>query len=771
MKEFKIAWGNIKRRKSSSITLAIMSALAVVMLIISLSLLTGVGSLVETRIQALNAGDITFAINANFWTDELTYIVENADGKIEHETKHAMLGEAFIQDSTEHNAIFMFTHLPQNPNLNTVYVLNQLSTTPQNPIILPLVYRTRGFRAGEDFVVNSLGFSQSFIIYGFFETILFSAPAMHKAFINPAAFDIIEQDYSFFSVYTTSMTFETTAQSQDFLFGIILTDFEGILLHASNIGGMRINMTSFPMIMAALLSLVALIVVVISLIVARFNIINSLEQDMKTVGALKGIGYSSKQLIGATILQYLLIVSVGAILGLILAFPLMIGVGNIVASTTGLLWAGISMALPAIISVIAVVGTMTLATYLIARRTKKITPIVALRSGIETHSFKKSATNLQQTKMPLNIAMSIKMFKGNFRRNIAVFITLTLFGFMATLGFAAHYNFVVDSSAYRAMMGLEPAHVRVVAFSDEIATNNFGTIADRQNVRATLEFDFAWGYLEEGQGLRFMVFDDVADREVTALISGRLPVADNEIIITAATSNWIGYRIGDSLEMQHSNGNSSTFLITGLTQGSGANGFMNRAALERMQENAVFRHLYIYLYDSSDEAIVEFMNGLVQDFGRDMAIINYVEQFEGFLRTLEQPINIAMIFIMLITIFVIVLVLFLMVNTIINRHKKEAGMLKAVGFTSRQLILQMLLSFVPVILAGVILGVVLGLVATNPLLGLMFSGLGVAQAAFIIVPALAIFGALIIAATSVVTILLVSLKYNRITAKELIAEG
>jgi len=541
------------------------------------------------------------------------------------------------------------------------------------------------------------------------------------------------------------------------------------MLQGSTLSNVRMNLTSFPIIMAAILSLVALIVVIISLIVARFNIISVLEQDMKTIGALKGLGYSSKQLIRATILQYFLIVAVGATLGLILAFPLMRGVGNIVASTTGLIWAGLSVVVPSIISIVAVAGIMLLATYLSSRKTKKITPIVALRSGVETHSFTKSATNLTKTKMPLNIAMATKMLKSNFKRNIAVFITLALFGFMATLGFITHHNFVIDTSAYRAMLGMEPAHVRVITPSADFAVENFGNFENRENVQRTLEFDFVTTHMIEGQQLRFMVFDYVNDRLVNPVIRGRQPIESNEISLLSQAANWLGVGVGDSIEVQHLNGNRATFLITGITQGWGANGFMTTAGVRRMDDNVVLQNIYIYLYNYSDYAIRTFMNGLVEDFGRDIASVNYVEQHEGFFRIMEQPINIAMIFIMLITIFVIVLVLLLMVNTIINRHKQEAGMLKAIGFTSRQLIVQMLLSFLPIILGGVMLGAVLGLVLTNPLLGLMFSGLGIAQASFIIVPWLSILAAAMIAVVAVITILLVSLKYKGTTARSLIA--
>ncbi|MCL2848026.1 MAG: ABC transporter permease [Firmicutes bacterium] len=774
MKSLKIALSNIRKRKSSAITLTIMALIATIMLTISLSLLTGVGSLFDTRAYELNTAHIAFSIDARGWSDEVYQQITSAENLTEYKIQEAFIGEVrYILNDRSVRAPFIFTLEPQNPNLNTVEVLDRLSTTPQNPIILPLMFRFNGFNAGDNFTLTSVGTTHGFTIYGFYESIFFGSPTvgLFMGFVSEETFSALNEDNNLFPTYTVSLKFETMIDAENYFWNELIPNFldGGLLLSSTTLLNIRLNSTSFSLIMAIIMSLVAIITVIIALIVARFNIINSIEQDIQTLGALKSIGFTGGQIIKAILLQFLLIITVGIILGIIITIPLMGIVGTMVSSTSGLLWANMGMILPSIIAVVAVLGTIMLVSFLIVRKAKKITPINALRNGLENQIYKKSITNLESSVMPLNISMAGKQFKTNFKRNITAFLTLTLFGFMTVLGFTMHHNFVTDTSAYRDMVGFEPAHIRIVAFNNEFAIENFETISSKENVRATLAFEMFSLSMSTGEQFGINVWEDIRLREVNTIIRGRHPVAYNEISIMAQTSDWLGISIGDTITLEHSNGKTADFRVTGIFQGWGAMGNITLDGLSRLQDEVVLRNMYIYLYDYSDQAIANFMNSLVTEFGRELIIINYIESFNEFLAQLQGPIEIGMTFIIIITIAVIVLVLFLMVNTIINRGKKEAGILKAIGFTSGHLILQLLLSFLPIILGGVMLGTLLGIFTTNPLLGLMFSGLGIARATFIIVPWLVAIGAVLLICTSIITLLLVSIKYRKITARSLIA--
>ena len=90
----------------------------------------------------------------------------------------------------------------------------------------------------------------------------------------------------------------------------------------------------------------------------------------------------------------------------------------------------------------------------------------------------------------------------------------------------------------------------------------------------------------------------------------------------------------------------------------------------------------------------------------------------------------------LVNVAIIYLVIKLLLKTIFIRKEKEFGIKKAVGFTSRQLRLQLALSLFPVSLIAALAGAVLGFFLVNPLVSVVLGGFGIASADFLISPAL-----------------------------------
>ena len=54
------------------------------------------------------------------------------------------------------------------------------------------------------------------------------------------------------------------------------------------------------------------------------------------------------------------------------------------------------------------VGAVALVVWLSAGRIRKIEPIVALRQGVLTHSFKRNHVPLERTGAPLQLALALK---------------------------------------------------------------------------------------------------------------------------------------------------------------------------------------------------------------------------------------------------------------------------------------------------------------------------------------------------------------------------
>ena len=68
-----------------------------------------------------------------------------------------------------------------------------------------------------------------------------------------------------------------------------------------------------------------------------------------------------------------------------------------------------------------------------------------------------------------------------------------------------------------------------------------------------------------------------------------------------------------------------------------------------------------------------------------------------------------MLMVLIITVLVVVvMILYLVIKTMIIKRKKEFGVMKAIGYSTIQLMNQISMSFLPVIITGVAIGGVLG---------------------------------------------------------------
>ena len=124
----------------------------------------------------------------------------------------------------------------------------------------------------------------------------------------------------------------------------------------------------------------------------------------------------------------------------------------------------------------------------------------------------------------------------------------------------------------------------------------------------------------------------------------------------------------------------------------------------------------------------------------------------------------------LVNVAIIYLVIKLLLKTIFIRKEKEFGIKKAVGFTSRQLRLQLAMSLFPVALIAAGIGAVLGFFLVNPLISVVLGGFGVASADFLIYPFMILLTIVLVVLLVFGMTYLMSGRMKRVSAYDLIQE-
>lgn len=154
--------------------------------------------------------------------------------------------------------------------------------------------------------------------------------------------------------------------------------------------------------------------------------------------------------------------------------------------------------------------------------------------------------------------------------------------------------------------------------------------------------------------------------------------------------------------------------------------------------------------------------------GRLNTTINIDSMIDGTASVYVSLMAIIVIAILVLSAIITAFVLYLLVRTILNNKQRDYGILKSLGFTTGQLILQTALSFMPTIIVSAIIGLTVCSLIINPLTALFLSGIGIVKCTFTVPAGFVIISGIALVLFTFVTLCLLSLKIRKIAPKSLL---
>lgn len=519
---------------------------------------------------------------------------------------------------------------------------------------------------------------------------------------------------------------------------------------------------------SVIMSVMALLVLLIALIVIASNIINYIQVNMKNLGALKAVGYTSRQLICSLLLQFLGLTLLTAVIGAGLSYCLFPTVNAMMISQTGIPYTIRFLPVPFMISLFILGGTVAAAVWLAAHRMKKIEPIVALRSGVETHNFKCNHVPLEGTKMPLNFALALKTTFSGVKHNITVCITMLMLSLVLVFSGLMTANMIVDTAPFINLIVGETADscISVNAKMEDGFLREMNT--DERVEKIYLHTNIMVIHAD-GAELQATLCDDFSRvNNQSVVYKGRFPKYDNEIAIGAKYAKEKGLAVGDEIKITI-NGKTEGYLISGFTQITnylGRDCLFIRAGYERLGTLSETNY-YINLTSGTD--IDAFNTEIKEKFADSVtSVINIKSTVEGGSNVYVSLMKMIVIAILVLSAIIITFVLYLLVRTMLNNKKRDYGIMKALGFTTGQLILQTALSFMPAIVISVALGLIFSCLGINSILSLFFSTLGIVKCTFAVPVGFITAAGIVLVLFAFVMACLLSVKIREITPKALL---
>ena len=530
-----------------------------------------------------------------------------------------------------------------------------------------------------------------------------------------------------------------------------------------NVDSLTIN------IIATILIAFSAIIVIVSLVVIKFRVSNNIEDEMENIGVLKSIGYTSRQILSSIMLQYFLITVSASLVGIALSYALMPLIGSIISTLSGLIWVNSFDMIINLITIFFVTLCVVIVTLLSAFRVRKILPVAALRGGIQTHSFRKNYIPLEKAKGSLHFLLAIKSMMASVKQNIMILLIIIALTFATVFSVVLYYNIALDKNAFINLFESEPSNVYISVKPDVDTRELLSDIEEMDHVRKVNIFDTI--NLEiDGDDVFTNVTDQYNQLDNNIVYEGRQPKYENEISISWVVSSQINKGIGDTVDVGYGD-ETNSYLITGLSQiigNYGRTASLTMEGMQQLQQDYKGTTLYVYLDGISNN---DFINNIQKQYG-DYIIetLDIDKKIESRTSMYTDAVFAIMVMVLTITVLVVVTILYLVIKTMITKRKKEFGVMKAIGYSTIQLMHQITISMLPIIITGVGIGGLLGIFFTNPMFSVLLSSAGVKRLEFIIHLPIIVMVCVGILILSYIVSMFVSLKIKKISAYGLITE-
>ena len=772
---------NLRKATGQAVSLLAFALISALLLNLGLLLMIGFGDFFDQRSEALHAPHYALLEEASLYSHSQIDYLNGYPGVTEVEKEAAL---SFTADITygggKMPVLFFFVDNSVSRQMNDLALVEGRPPLADNEICLPFMFNTGGYEIGDVMEMAVGDKTLEYTICGFNEEIMFGS-------INNQLYQVYLSRQGYLALADQGLAIEcmlVRARLQDpsdsaalyldsikeFFYNSGIERADTLNIQSLTYNHVKQVRTAMSGITSAILVVFAGLIVLVSLLVVRFRIHNSIEETITNIGALKAVGYTGSQLLIATVLQFASIALVGIVAGIACSYTLLPLVSKTLERQTALQWQQGFDPLISAIALISILLAVLIVTWLSARRIRSLQPLAALRQGLSTHSFKKNHLPLDRSHGALSWLLAAKSALQAKGQMVTIVLIVTVVSFAAVASLAVYDNLGLNPDSIAQLMAGEMPDAAFIVKTPEDARLVKDAVARDPNVRKVFFNQDAFVMVGDRQVYNNVV-EDFSLLEGKLLYEGLYPRHDNEICLSGTLARLSGLGIGDTARVSHG-GRSADYLVVGLIQSMNNEGIISAMTIEgflRLQPDFEPTELYVYLADDTKtEALVD---GISTRFSSRLdSAINLKELMDAQLGMYGGIFFMVAVVLVTVTVLVIFLVLYLMLKTVILRRRRELGIQKAVGFTTLQLMNQLALYFVPVVTLGVVLGGMIGIFGFNSLFVALTRSMGIMTASMPAPLALTIVVCVMLVVLAYGFAMLIALRIRRISAYALVTE-
>lgn len=589
-------------------------------------------------------------------------------------------------------------------------------------------------RIGDEisFSIARSGVAETFTVKGFYED-----PFMGSSMIGMKGFLISETDYVRIINTISESDIDALARSGAMLHifredasTLTVSELNRLMnentslpeytefVHSENAvaGFMLILQNAFSGLLAAFVVILLFVVMV----VLGYSISSSVEADYVNMGILKAVGFTGNQLRRIQMTQYLTVIFLGMLSGLVAAVFISRFVSSATLTTTGM---RVPAALPLVWCLLSFAVVLIILAGFIALKSGKvngITPMKAIRGEtLAQKSGKKGFAPILGNY--LEISLALRQVMAGKRMFAGACIVAALLVFVASV--TGRMDSWLGADGEGMMEAFNPA-------DHTIGVQVLGRYTAEEAEQTIRSYtDITDSYLLAMPGVSVNGIDYTAnvisDPERFHIIEGRTSIGDDEIVLTEFAAEDLGVAVGDTVTVRADNG-SGGYIVSGIytcANDMGDNIGMSREGyLEIGKDDPNIWCSHYFLADASQKAIVA--EGLDAAYGGDVHV--HENTWPG-LYGIISAMKILLVFLYgMVTVFILVVTV-MTGSKILSVEKRDMGIYKALGFTSEQLRRSFALRFGMTAVFGSVIGILLALLLTDPLVSAVMKMAGISN--------------------------------------------
>lgn len=489
-------------------------------------------------------------------------------------------------------------------------------------------------------------------------------------------------------------------------------------------------------ILMVLIFLFSLLLLIILLITIRYMIASSLEDDFKEIGILHSLGYTKGNLIAGKMIQTIVLSVIGSVCGLAASVFTAPVLGGFALDGSGIMWHG-GIHLPSAAAAVGCVFLFVLlVTWLSMRKIRKLSTVQAIRNGNEAMYFRKryqiSMESIYFLPLPLRLAV----------KNISVrlpqyLLLVVVCGFMifSMVSISAMNENMHDVKKMSSLFGSMVSDISIVDTSEKTEADTKRFTAFMEELKKTegiyVLFSYDQQYMSiDGQKMILSATSKFVDGNHQEPFEGRVPKYDNEIMMTEIAAEYLGKKIGDTVEIVEGD-RDAEFLITGYYQSSNDAGKIAGVTYEgykKLLPDYKYNSCELLLNKNTDAAqMIKDIKTMAKEQGLQIKAENVEDEIQSTMKDAQLGILALVVLFYVLAILMTGLITFLLAMILMKKQKREFAIQKSMGYPIRLLRLQFSLSFGLAGMAGAVLGVIMVYLFANRMFAALFRNIGITK--------------------------------------------